>query len=55
MQITETYMAIPQIFLPVGSFLFMLQFLSEFLKGVAILRHDTEGLAILEETDELGR
>ena len=55
MQITETYLAIPQIFLPIGSFFFMLQFFSEFLKGIAILRNDTEGLAIMEETDELGR
>ncbi|MHB8091807.1 MAG: TRAP transporter small permease subunit [Syntrophales bacterium] len=55
MQITETYLAIPQIFLPLGSFLFMLQFLSDFFKGIAILKNDTEGLVILEETDELGR
>ncbi len=33
----------------------MLQFVSEFLKGAAVLRHDTEGLRIMEETDELGR
>ncbi len=55
MQITETYLAIPQVFLPIGSFLLLLQFLAEFLKGVAVLRHDTAGLRILEETDELGR
>jgi TRAP-type C4-dicarboxylate transport system permease small subunit len=55
MQITETYLAIPQAFLPIGSFLLMLQFLSEFLKGLAMLKNDTEGLNILEETDELGR
>jgi TRAP-type C4-dicarboxylate transport system permease small subunit len=55
MQITETYLAIPQIFLPLGSLLFMLQFLSEFLKGIKLLQHDTEGLTILEESDELGR
>jgi TRAP-type C4-dicarboxylate transport system permease small subunit len=55
MQITETYLAIPEAFLPIGSFFLLLQFLSEFLKGVAILRQDTEGLRILEETDELGR
>ena len=55
MQITETYLAIPQIFLPIGSFFLLLQFLSEFLKGVAMLRQDTAGLRILEETDELGR
>jgi len=55
MQITETYLAIPEAFLPIGSFFLLLQFLSEFLKGVAILRHDTAGLRILEEIDELGR
>jgi hypothetical protein len=55
MQITETYLAIPQAFLPLGSFLFMLQFLSEFLKGIKLLQHDTEGLNIMEESDELGR
>lgn len=55
MQITETYLAIPQAFLPLGSLLFSLQFLSEFLKGFAMLKDDTEGLKILEETDELGR
>jgi len=55
MQITETYLAIPEAFLPIGSFFLLLQFLSEFLKGAAILRQDTAGLRILEETDELGR
>jgi TRAP-type C4-dicarboxylate transport system permease small subunit len=55
MQITETYLAIPQAFLPIGSFLLLLQFLAEFLKGAAVLRQDTAGLRILEETDELGR
>jgi TRAP-type C4-dicarboxylate transport system permease small subunit len=55
MQITETYMAIPEVFMPIGSFFLLLQFLSEFLKGAAMLRQDTAGLRILEETDELGR
>lgn len=55
MQITETYLAIPQAFLPLGSFLFMLQFLSEFLKGIKLLLNDAEGLTIMEESDELGR
>jgi len=32
-----------------------LQFLAEFLKAIARLRNDTEGLRILEESDELGR
>ena len=40
MQITETYLAIPESFMPIGSFLLMLQFLAEFLKGVAMLRRN---------------
>ena len=55
MHVSETYLAIPQFFMPFGSFLLTLQFLAEFLKGVAMLRGDTEGLRILEETDDLGR
>jgi TRAP-type C4-dicarboxylate transport system permease small subunit len=55
MQITETYLAIPQVFLPIGSLMMALQFLGEFLKGLAMLRQDTEGLRIQEETDDLGR
>ena len=55
MQISETYLAIPQAFLPVGSLLLTLQFAAEFLKGFAMLRRDTEGLRILEEADDLGR
>lgn len=55
MQISETYLAIPQFFLPVGSLLMMLQFAAEFLKGIAMLRQDAEGLRILEEADDLGR
>ena len=55
MQLSETYLAIPQAFLPLGTGLLALQFMAEFLKGVAVLRKDTEGLHILEEVDELGR
>ena len=55
MHVSETYLAIPQFFMPLGGALMTLQFLAEFLKGVAILRNDTEGLNIHEETDELGR
>lgn len=55
MQISETYLAIPQAFLPLGSALMTLQFLAEFLKGVALLRQETEGIRILEEADDLGR
>ncbi len=55
MQVSETYLAIPQAFLPIGSFLLTLQFAAEFLKGFALLRQDAEGLRILEEADDLGR
>ncbi len=55
MHVSGTLLAIPQFFMPFGSFLMTLQFLAEFLKGVAMLRGDTAGLHILEETDELGR
>jgi TRAP-type C4-dicarboxylate transport system permease small subunit len=55
MHVSETYLAIPQFLMPFGALLMTLQFLAEFLKAVAILREDTEGLRILEETDELGR
>ena len=55
MQVSETYLAIPQCFLPVGSLLLTLQFAAEFLKGLAVLRGDTQGLRILEEADDLGR
>jgi len=55
MHVSETYLAIPQFFMPFGAMLMTLQFLAEFLKAVAILREDTGGLLILEETDELGR
>jgi TRAP-type C4-dicarboxylate transport system permease small subunit len=55
MQLSETYLAIPQAFLPLGVALMALQFLAEFLKGVAMLQKHTEGLHIHEEIDELGR
>lgn len=55
MHVSETYLAIPQFFLPFGTALMTLQFLAEFLKGVAMLKGDTDGLRIQEETDELGR
>jgi TRAP-type C4-dicarboxylate transport system permease small subunit len=54
-QLSETYLAIPQFFMPFGALLMTLQFLAEFLKAAATLRGDTAGLRILEETDELGR
>ena len=55
MHISETYLAIPQFFMPLGALLMTLQFLSEFLKAAALLKGDAQGLRILEESDDLGR
>ena len=55
MQISETYLAIPQVALPAGAFLMALQFTSEFLKTVLVLKDDTGGLEILSESGDLGR
>jgi TRAP-type C4-dicarboxylate transport system permease small subunit len=55
MHISETYLAIPQFFMPFGALLMTLQFLAEFLKSAAMLRGDTQGLRILEEAGDLGR
>jgi TRAP-type C4-dicarboxylate transport system permease small subunit len=55
MHVSETLLAIPQFFMPFGAILITLQFAAEFLKAAAMLKGDTEGLRILEETDELGR
>lgn len=55
MHVSETYLAIPQFFMPLGSMIMALQFLAELLKSIALLRGDAEGLHIMEETDELGR
>lgn len=55
MHVSETYLAVPQFFMPFGALLFALQFLAEFLKAVAMLRGDIRGLRILEEADDLGR
>jgi hypothetical protein len=55
MHVSETYLAIPQFFMPFGALLMTLQFLSEFLKAAALLKGDAQGLRILEESDDLGR
>jgi len=55
MRISETYLAIPQAFMPFGALLMTLQFLGEFLKSVCILTGRTEGLRILEDAGDLGR
>jgi TRAP-type C4-dicarboxylate transport system permease small subunit len=55
MQISRTYLAIPQAFLPFGATIISLQFLSEFLKSVLVLRGDTEGITLMEEAGDQGR
>jgi len=55
MQISETYLAIPQFAMPLGAMLLTLQFINEFLKTTLVLRHDTENLNIIAESDDLGR
>lgn len=55
MQISETYIAIPQFALPLGALLLTLQFISEFLKTTLVLKDDTEGLNIISEAEDLGR
>lgn len=55
MQISRTYLAVPQAFLPFGALLFSLQFLGEFLKSILVLRGDTEGVTVMEEAADQGR
>ena len=55
MQISETYLAIPQFFMPLGAAIMTLQFAGEILRSIAILRGDTEGLRLHEEAEGLGR
>ena len=55
MQISETYLAIPQFFMPLGALIMTLQFLGEFLKIILVIKGDTGGLAIREEAKDLGR
>ncbi|MFH0784682.1 MAG: TRAP transporter small permease [Pseudomonadota bacterium] len=55
MQISSTYLAIPQFFMPFGAFIMTLQFFSEFLKSILVLKGDTTGLVLHEEIQDLGR
>lgn len=55
MQISETYLAIPQFFMPFGASIMTLQFLGELLKTILVLKGDAGGLAIREEAKDLGR
>ena len=55
MQITETYLAIPQFFMPLGSLLISLQFLGNFMKGIATLKGDAAPSELIDVDDKLGR
>ncbi|MFZ7128583.1 MAG: TRAP transporter small permease subunit [Desulfobacterales bacterium] len=55
MQISETYLAVPQFFMPFGAAILTLQFLSETLKSIMVIKGDTEGLSIRQEAEDLGR
>ncbi len=55
MQVSRTQLAIPKFFLPLGASILTLQFLSEFLKNIFILRNDTQGITIKEEASNQGR
>jgi hypothetical protein len=53
MQISETYLAIPQFFMPFGSLILALQFIAEFLKSSMALK--TGEFKVTEEERGLGR
>jgi TRAP-type C4-dicarboxylate transport system permease small subunit len=53
MQISETYLAIPQFFMPFGSLLLSLQFVAEFFKDYIALK--TSKFKVVEEDRSLGR
>lgn len=55
MQISETYLAVPQFFMPLGAGIMTLQFFGEILRSVAVLRGDKDGLTLYEESSGLGR
>jgi TRAP-type C4-dicarboxylate transport system permease small subunit len=55
MQVSETYLAVPQVFMPLGALMLTLQFLGEIFKDILVIRGDTAGLTLTEEADDLGR
>lgn len=54
-QLSATYLAVPQFFMPLGAVILTQQFISEFLKNLLILRGDSDGLEIKTESADLGR
>lgn len=55
MQISEAYLAIPQVAMPLGALLLALQFVSDFCREVLILKGDVEGVVLVEAAQDLGR
>ncbi|MFO8090722.1 MAG: TRAP transporter small permease [Desulfatiglandaceae bacterium] len=55
MQISETYLAIPQFFMLLGAFLMTFQFFGEILRAVDLLKNGTDESAAREESHALGR
>ena len=54
MQVSETYLAVPQFFMPLGALLLAFQFLGELVRDWLVLRGVEEGETALAEED-LGR
>jgi TRAP-type C4-dicarboxylate transport system permease small subunit len=54
MQISGTPLAIPQFFLPAGSFIMMVQFIAEFFKSLRLLK-EGDYKSVPEESEALGR
>ena len=55
MQISETYLAIPEFFMPLDAAMMALQFFSEILRSMALLKGDVNGVTLREESSDLGR
>ncbi|MDD3993284.1 MAG: TRAP transporter small permease [Desulfobacteraceae bacterium] len=55
MQISETYLAVPQFFMPLGALLMTLQFFGEILRAILLLQGGVDEAALREESDALGR
>jgi hypothetical protein len=55
MQITETYLAIPQFFMPLGSLILTLQLAAGLLRGFLILKGEMPAGELIEIAEDLGR
>lgn len=55
MQISETYLAVPQFFLALGALMLMIQFLGEFLRSILMLKGVIDTSELLADSDDLGR